>query len=107
MGIEQDASTLARALHLEERFGSGIFPRGGAQWSHFKRLARFGMLRFTGDVGRDLDGEVDDDVWIFELTTEGRAWITKRQAEADAKLREALAAEEPDTRSNAQDRGAA
>jgi hypothetical protein len=94
MGIEEDASTLARALRLERDFNAGIFPRGGAQWAHFRRLARYGMLRFTGEVGRDIDSEIDDDVWNFELTAEGRAWITQREEDADARLRESIAEEE-------------
>lgn len=107
MGIEEDASTLARALRLENDFGSGIFPRGGAQWSHFRRLERFGMLWFTGEVGRDLDGEVDDDVWIFELTHAGRAWIQQREEEAEAKLRNAMDVEELNARIDAQERAVA
>lgn len=105
MGIEQDASTLARALHLKENFDADIFPRGGSQWSHFKRLARFGMLRFTGKVGRDLDREVDDDVWLFELTPEGRSWI--QQHENEAKLRDAVAADKLTARGDTQERATA
>jgi hypothetical protein len=104
MGIEQDASTLARALRLEREFGAGIFPIGGAQWSHFRRLERFGMLRCTNELGMDLDGEVEGDVVGFELTPEGRAWIMQRQEEADAKLRDAMAADEITAKVDAQER---
>jgi len=37
---EDDIRTLARALDLEERFSSGIFPRGGAQTSQYRKLCR-------------------------------------------------------------------
>lgn len=65
------------------------------------------MLRFTGETGRDLDGEVEDDVWLFELTPEGRVWITQRQDEADAKLRATVAADELAVTLDAQERATA
>jgi len=104
MGIEQDASTLARALYLKTSFDSDIFPRGGAQWSHFRRLERFGMLQCTNELGMDLDGEVEGDVVGFELTPQGRAWITQRQEEADANLRATMAANELTAKLDAQER---
>lgn len=76
---EQDISTLARALDVERRFQAGIFPDGAAGTSHFRKLERFGMLEFTGEYGRDLDGEVERDVPLYKLTEQGRTWITKRE----------------------------
>jgi hypothetical protein len=92
--IEADIRTLARALDLEERFDSGIFPRGGAQTSQYRKLCRYGMLRFSGEYGRDLDGEVEDDVPIFKLTEQGRAWIKERAERAEAAFRELMAEQE-------------
>lgn len=78
---EQDIRTLARALELEERHGAaGIFPRDGAQTSHFRKLVRLGMLEFTGEWGRDIDAEVDRDVPLYRLTDDGRAWIKRHEA---------------------------
>lgn len=77
-----DASTLRRAYRLETQFGdecTGIFPRGGAQYSHFRRLARFGMLEETGEWGRDFDGMIDDDVQLFKLTPAGRLWVQQQE----------------------------
>lgn len=87
---EADISTLARALDLEERFDTGIFPRGGPQTSQYRKLCRYGMLEFTGEYGRDLDATIDDDVPIYKLTDVGRAWIKAREEAADANLRAAL-----------------
>lgn len=81
---EQDVRTLAYALRIEERFGGdGIFPRDGAQTSHFRKLARFGMLEFTGEWGRDIDSQVDRDVPIYRLTEQGRVWIKELRAAAE------------------------
>lgn len=77
---EQDVRTLARALDLERRFEAGIFPRDGAQTSHFRKLERFGMLEFTGEWGRDIDGEVERDVPCYKLTEQGRTWIVQHEA---------------------------
>jgi hypothetical protein len=72
---EQDIDTLQHALYLERRFQAGIFPNGGAQTAHFDKLVRFGMLEFTGEWGRDIDGMVDRDVLLYRLTEQGRTWI--------------------------------
>lgn len=83
---EDDIRTLARALDLEVRFGSGIFPRGGAQTSQYRKLCRYGMLEFTGEYGRDIDAMVDDDVPIYKLTEHGRAWIKAREDKAECDM---------------------
>ncbi len=85
---EDDLSTMARALDLEVRFEAGIFPRGGAQHSHFKRLCRIGALYCTGEFGRDIDLEVDDDVLLYRLTPEGRAHAEDIEAKAKAAFEE-------------------
>lgn len=77
---EQDVSTLARALFLEDRYGAGIFPRDGAQTSHFRKLVRLGMLTWTGEWGRDVDSIVDRDVPLYRLTDDGRAWIQRYES---------------------------
>lgn len=79
---EKDISTLARALDMEKRFQAGIFPDGGAWTSHFRKLERFGMLKFTGEYGRDLDAIVERDVPLYKLTEQGRTWIEQREAAA-------------------------
>lgn len=88
-----DNSTLDRALDLEVRFGSGIFPRGAPQTSHFRKLCRYGMLEFTGDYGHDIDGEVDDEVPIYKLTEAGREYAMKREEVATEAMRKLLADE--------------
>lgn len=77
---DDDVSTLARALHLEERWQAAIFPSSAAQFSHFRRLVRFGMLDETGEWGRDIDGKVERDVRLFRLTPQGRKWIRAHEA---------------------------
>lgn len=67
-----DRSTLARALHLERRFESGIFPVGSTQHRHFAKLVSLGFLAFDG-WGRDIDGEREGDVMVYRLTEAGRA----------------------------------
>jgi hypothetical protein len=91
---EADICTLARALQLEERFDAGIFPRGGAQTSQYRKLCRYGMLRFSGEYGHDLDGEVEGELPIYVLTDVGREWIKERAEGADAAFRELMAEQE-------------
>jgi hypothetical protein len=80
---EQDLRTLAYALEIEERFGAdGVFPRDGAQTSHFRKLCRFGMLEFTGEWGRDIDSIVERDVPLYRLTEQGRTWIREHEKAA-------------------------
>jgi len=81
----KDIATLAFALNMDQRFQAGIFPRDGGQASHYKRLERFGMLEFNGEFGRDLDGEVERDVPLYQLTAQGRAWIERHEATSRAK----------------------
>ena len=81
---DSDLSTLARTLDLETRFDAGIFPRGGPQTLHFNRLVRLGMLRDTGEWGRDIDCEVDADVRLYKLTDLGRTTIKAIEDAADA-----------------------
>lgn len=104
MGMAEDISTLTRALHLERDHEAGIFPRGGAKYAQFRKLAKFGMLECTGEVGCDLDGIVEGDVVEWRLTEQGRAWITQREEEAEAHQRALLAEEERDAQAEAQER---
>jgi hypothetical protein len=68
---EHDIGTLRRAEDLRRRFDAGIGPRVGGQFSHFRRMERLGLLEFDG-WGRDVDGEVDRDVLVYQLTELGR-----------------------------------
>jgi hypothetical protein len=68
---------LSRAVHLVDEFGAtdackGVFPRGPGQWQTVRSLVRLGYLTPAG-TGRDIDREVDDDVWVFAPTDAGRA----------------------------------
>lgn len=49
----------------------GIFPRGAGQHAHFRRLVCLGMIALDSH-GRDMNGEVERDVTIYRLTSEGR-----------------------------------
>lgn len=69
---ERDRDTLSRALDLHRRFAAGIFPTGAGQHARFAKLERLGLLRIVG-MGRDIDGEVDRDVIVYELTAAGVA----------------------------------
>lgn len=68
---EGDVGTLRRADELRRRFDAGICSRDGGQRSHFRRMERLGLLQFD-DWGRDMDGEVERDVPIYQLTELGR-----------------------------------
>ena len=72
--MQKRLETLARAKALEDRFDAGIFPRGAGQHAAFKKLERLGFLRFDS-WGRDIDGEVEDDVMVYRLTEAGRALV--------------------------------
>lgn len=67
---DKDHSTLEHAAYLRRKFDAGIFPTGAGQHSHFRRLARLGLLVFDG-WGRDIDGEVEQDVMLYKLTEAG------------------------------------
>ena len=69
---DKDLDTLSRAADLRRRFNAGIFPTTGGDRSHFERLVRLGVLR-CDDWGRDLDGEVERDVMVYQLTPAGDA----------------------------------
>ena len=67
---EDDLGTLQHPADLRHRFDAGIFPSTLGQWSHFRKLARLGLLEFD-NWGWDIDGEVDRDVMIYKLTERG------------------------------------
>lgn len=67
----RDLDTMEYAARIDERFGAGIFPRGAGQRAHFRRLVRLGMIALDSR-GRDVNGEVEHDVTICRLTSEGR-----------------------------------
>ena len=62
---------LKRAQWLQDSYKcAGYFPRGGA-YRAVRALEKLGLMRFVGD-GRDVDGEVENDVPIWEITNRGR-----------------------------------
>lgn len=65
-----DLSTLERAAYLRRKFDAGIGPRRGGQFAHYRRMERLGLLEFDG-WGSDIDGEVDADVLVYQLTDKG------------------------------------
>jgi hypothetical protein len=67
----RDIGTLQRAAYLHSRFDAGIGPRVGGQFAHYRRMERLGLLTFDG-WGRDIDGEVERDVLVYQLTELGR-----------------------------------
>lgn len=71
-----DIGTLQRAEALQHRFDAGIFPRGAGQHRHFAKLVRLGFLEFYA-WGRDIDGEVEQDVAVHRLTDAGHAALTR------------------------------
>lgn len=50
----------------------GCFPADVGQWSSVRALVRRGLLESAG-TGRDINGEHENDVWIFTITELGRA----------------------------------
>lgn len=64
---DRDDSTLRWAESLRRRFQSGIFWTGSGGMAHFAKLERMGLLEFVG-YGRDIDGEIDRDVPVYNLT---------------------------------------
>lgn len=68
---ENDIGTLQHAEYLNSRFDAGIGPRIGGQFAHYRRMERLGLLTFDG-WGRDIDGEVERDVLVYQLTELGR-----------------------------------
>jgi hypothetical protein len=67
-----DHRTLARAVEMHRRFAAGIFPKGSGQYRHFAKLERLGLIRFD-NWGRDIDGESEGDVPVYQITDAGRA----------------------------------
>lgn len=67
---DDDRATLQRAADLRRRFDAGIFPSTTGQRSHFAKLVRRGLLKFDA-WGRDIDGEIERDVEIYQLTEQG------------------------------------
>jgi hypothetical protein len=66
-------STLERCIDLQAHHGAcGIFPRGSSQHRSYSRLESMGLLRYVG-MGCDIDGEVEHEVPIYEITDAGRA----------------------------------
>ncbi len=74
---DSDIGTLQRAADLRARFDAGIFPSGIGQRSHFAKLVRLGLIEFD-DWGRDIYGEVENDVKIYKLTAAGELAATSR-----------------------------
>jgi hypothetical protein len=70
MITQSDHSTLARALVLKLQHGAGIFPAGSGQTRQFKKLEAAGWLRFD-NYGFDMDGEVEREVPVYQLTERG------------------------------------
>jgi hypothetical protein len=67
-----DLSTLRRAAYLHRAFDCGIGPRRGGQFAHYRKMERIGLLAFDG-WGRDIDGECERDVLVYQLTDKGRS----------------------------------
>lgn len=76
---ERMVSMLETALEYDNPPRSvGCFPDGPGQWSTVRALIRRGLLESVG-TGRDVNGEHEDDVWIFRLTSAGRGVLEMRK----------------------------
>ena len=61
---------MARAYELKRHHGAdGVYPRGGQRKS-LLRLEEMGLMRFVG-FGTCIDGEVEGEKPIWELTDDG------------------------------------
>ena len=67
---KKDEEVLTRSIDLKDNWSAGIGPRRGGQFKQFRKLAELGLLTFAG-LGSDLDGEIDSEVMVYELTEEG------------------------------------